>query len=181
MTPKANTVQSDQVLSGTKTTATNGTTEPSEQTPENQNGALYHGELQTENSDSLVVLVPPTASISLGTTVLSRTADPVAVVSAETNVVANRPVDTSVDSDHDGIADYDEVNIYGTDPKKADTNDDGILDGASVLKGIDPIAKGRVEISHEDPRQVMVDARDSKGTILSVKSIAFDLSLLSFP
>ncbi len=34
-----------------------------------------------------------------------------------------------VDSDHDGIADSDEENIYGTDPHKADTDGDGIKDG----------------------------------------------------
>lgn len=43
-----------------------------------------------------------------------------------------------VDTDQDGIGDYDEVNIYGTDPGKADTNGDGVYDGAQILDGGDP-------------------------------------------
>jgi hypothetical protein len=43
------------------------------------------------------------------------------------------------DSDSDGITDYDEVNIYLTDPKKGDTNGDGVLDGQHLLLGTDPL------------------------------------------
>ena len=43
------------------------------------------------------------------------------------------------DSDGDGITDYDEVNIYHTDPKNPDTNGDGILDGQHLLLGTDPL------------------------------------------
>jgi hypothetical protein len=46
-----------------------------------------------------------------------------------------------LDTDNDGITDYDEVNIYRTDPKKTDTNGDGVSDGAQLLAGTDPLAK----------------------------------------
>lgn len=38
-----------------------------------------------------------------------------------------------VDSDDDGVTDYDEINIFGTDPLKRDSNNDGYTDGAAVL------------------------------------------------
>lgn len=36
---------------------------------------------------------------------------------------------TSIDSDGDGVADGDEINIYGTDPLTADSDGDGVSDG----------------------------------------------------
>ncbi len=38
----------------------------------------------------------------------------------------------SIDSDNDGLSDYDEINIYGTDPLDADSDDDLLPDGAEV-------------------------------------------------
>jgi hypothetical protein len=43
------------------------------------------------------------------------------------------------DSDGDGVTDYDEVNIYHTDLKKGDSNNDGVLDGQHLLLGTDPL------------------------------------------
>lgn len=45
-----------------------------------------------------------------------------------------------IDSDGDGLSDWDEVNIYGTDPYNPDTDGDGLSDGDEVLKyGTDPL------------------------------------------
>lgn len=46
--------------------------------------------------------------------------------------------DTLKDSDDDGISDFDEISIYGTDPFSADSDGDGYIDGAEVLSGFDP-------------------------------------------
>lgn len=43
------------------------------------------------------------------------------------------------DSDGDGLSDYDEINIFGSDPYNADSNSDGIEDGEAVLSGRDPV------------------------------------------
>jgi len=45
------------------------------------------------------------------------------------------------DSDKDGLTYYDEY-LYGTNPKKSDTDNDGYNDGDEVHNGYDPIAPG---------------------------------------
>ena len=39
---------------------------------------------------------------------------------------------TNVDTDADGVADGDELNIYGTEPTVADTDGDGVIDGGEL-------------------------------------------------
>jgi len=60
------------------------------------------------------------------------------------------------DSDQDGIADFDEVNIYGTDPKSGDTDKDGVSDGDELLANTDPMSTAavgsKVPIVFEDPK-----------------------------
>lgn len=48
----------------------------------------------------------------------------------------NQPV---VDSDLDGLTDQAEIQRFGTDPRNPDTDADGIMDGAEVIKGTDPL------------------------------------------
>lgn len=44
-----------------------------------------------------------------------------------------------LDSDKDGILDFYEVNVYGTDPNKADTDGDGYHDDMELMWGHDPL------------------------------------------
>ncbi len=44
-----------------------------------------------------------------------------------------------IDTDDDGVADYDELNIYHTDPTNADSDDDGFHDGAELLARTNPM------------------------------------------
>ena len=48
----------------------------------------------------------------------------------------------SVDSDHDGLSDWEESHIYGTDPHDEDTDDDGMEDGEEVMLGRNPNGLG---------------------------------------
>lgn len=44
----------------------------------------------------------------------------------------------SIDSDNDGVTDYDEETLYDTDPTRSDSDSDGIPDGAEIMRGFDP-------------------------------------------
>lgn len=72
------------------------------------------------------------------------------------------------DSDKDGISDYDEVNIYATNPFGADSDGDGFNDGTEILGGYDPkndVAETTVQF--ESPREIGLVRED----ILSIDSI----------
>lgn len=49
-----------------------------------------------------------------------------------------RSVRDAIDTDHDGLSDFEEVNIHQTDPLDNDTDDDGWEDGVEVRQGTDP-------------------------------------------
>ncbi|MBU0722624.1 hypothetical protein KKH46_00175 [Patescibacteria group bacterium] len=56
------------------------------------------------------------------------------------------------DSDKDGISNYDEVNIYNTDPANVDSDGDGYVDGAEILGGFDPTQPAvEATIEYEEP------------------------------
>jgi parallel beta-helix repeat protein len=46
---------------------------------------------------------------------------------------------SGIDSDGDGLTDYDEENIYRTDPENPDTDSDGIGDGEEIENGTNPL------------------------------------------
>jgi len=47
--------------------------------------------------------------------------------------------DPTVDSDHDGLTDWDEKHTYHTDPTNPDSDDDGFTDGDEVDQGTNPL------------------------------------------
>lgn len=50
--------------------------------------------------------------------------------------------DPDVDTDGDGLPDFDEENVWGTDPNNPDTDGDGTNDGDEVMEGDDPKKAG---------------------------------------
>ena len=60
------------------------------------------------------------------------------------------------DTDQDGVTDYDEINIYHTDPASNDTDRDGFTDGAELLSRTNPL--GGLEVT----RGVVGDASTTK-------------------
>lgn len=50
----------------------------------------------------------------------------------------------NIDSDGDGLSDYDEINKYFTDPKNPDTDGDGFTDGAEIKNGYNPCGQGKL-------------------------------------
>ena len=53
------------------------------------------------------------------------------------------------DTDGDGLSDGDEVNVHRTDPLQADTDGDGSNDGQEVAKGSNPTDPGSVPVSDD--------------------------------
>src|SRR2546427_13169559 len=43
-----------------------------------------------------------------------------------------------MDTDHDGLSDYDELYVYHTSPYLEDSDSDGVADGVEVSRGTDP-------------------------------------------
>src|SRR5829696_7309590 len=74
-------------------------------------------------SGTSVDIVPPAAREPVTDTTVDETSEPVAT-----------------DSDGDGVADSDEVDLYGTDPNTWDTDGDGLGDGDELfVAGTDPL------------------------------------------
>lgn len=48
-------------------------------------------------------------------------------------------LDPDADSDEDGLTDWEELFLWGTDPNAADTDGDGLADGAEIEDGSDPL------------------------------------------
>lgn len=55
-----------------------------------------------------------------------------------------------IDTDADGLTDADEINVYYTDPNKADTDGDSYLDGNEITHGYSPLAGKNKKIFEAD-------------------------------
>lgn len=72
------------------------------------------------------------------------------------------------DSDKDGIGDYDEVNLYRTNPFAADTDGDSYIDSIEIKLGYDPLSpKSESLVVYESPKEVGIIRED----ILTVETI----------
>lgn len=69
---------------------------------------------------------------------------------------------THPDSDGDGLSDEDEINQYGTDPDKADTDDDGLDDATEIAYGLDPRNPIIITLSSEPVEGVASDTPEGK-------------------
>ena len=63
-----------------------------------------------------------------------------AVSSTQTTTAKYSNVQTFIpmDSDGDGLKDYDELKVHNSDPSKADTDGDGLVDGLEIQNGLNP-------------------------------------------
>jgi hypothetical protein len=69
---------------------------------------------------------------------------------AEEKALGTNPL--KADTDDDGLTDWAEVKIYHTDPLNPDTDGDGYKDGSEVIKGYDPLKPGNARL-FEVPKQ----------------------------
>jgi len=76
---------------------------------------------------------------------------------------------SATDTDGDGVTDFDETNIFKTDPENADSDSDGFTDGAEIVRGFNPLnAESEAIIQFESPRNSMALVRDD---VLSVDTV----------
>jgi len=73
-----------------------------------------------------------------------------------------------VDSDRDGVSDYDEQNIYRTNPRVADSDSDGVSDSDELLAGTNPLSAGNSQIIYADPNTTGVITKAFKITGVAV-------------
>ena len=64
--------------------------------------------------------------------------------------------DVAVDTDGDGVSDFDENNLYRTDAREVDSDQDGFTDGIEIMRGYDPRnPAGEVAIEYELPQDTI--------------------------
>ncbi len=81
------------------------------------------------------------------------------------------------DTDGDGITDYDEETLYGTDPQNADTDGDGINDGIEIMRGYDPhSAAAEAVMTYESPRDLGFERADVLAIDTVVPVVETDIS-----
>jgi hypothetical protein len=80
-----------------------------------------------------------------------------------------------VDTDDDGLTDWDEENIYGTKPDNPDTDGDGINDGDEIEEGTDPLVANK----SEKPEKSFIDSYWWILLIIAVIIIIFLLFVFS--
>jgi hypothetical protein len=78
--------------------------------------------------------------------------------------------ESSSDKDNDGISDYDESFLFGTNPETPDTDNDGVLDGIEIMGGFNPLdPSSEAIIEYEMPQKSLALIEDE---LLKVETIA---------
>lgn len=111
------------------------------------------------------VTVPETITISepVISTSTNEIASSTEIILPEETPIISAPVTVStIDSDADGLTD-DEEKIVGTDPNKADTDNDGYLDLAEFKSGYDPLVPGK---KTSETSAILNYQIDSKTTVI---------------
>lgn len=80
------------------------------------------------------------------------------------------------DSDKDDVSDYDEINLYHTNPFAADTDGDGYIDSVEIRLGYNPHdSKSESLVTYESPKEEGV-ARPDILVVESVTTLAEDMT-----
>jgi len=80
--------------------------------------------------------------------------------SVSENYYMIRIVSAGVDFDRDGLSDVDEINMYKTDPRREDTDDDGLSDKIEVDGGYDPLVNQKKDEIEE--RELIKDLSEGR-------------------
>ncbi len=78
--------------------------------------------------------------------------------------------ESSSDKDNDGISDYDEQFLYGSNPESPDTDNDGVLDGIEIMGGYNPTdPSAEAVIAYELPQESFAQIENE---LLKVEAVA---------
>ena len=93
------------------------------------------------------------------------------------NILKERVGDSiNSDSDRDGIVDYDEVNLYKTNPFAADTDNDGFIDSAEITLGYNPHNSApEALVTYQSPKETGI-VREDLLTIDTITTLSSDSS-----
>jgi hypothetical protein len=81
------------------------------------------------------------------------------------------------DSDKDEILDYDEINLYKTNPFSADSDNDGYNDNVELVSGFDPLdSKTEAIVVYESPKEVGIVREDLfvVESVISIEKVSED-------
>lgn len=102
----------------------------------------------TDSNSTYVSEIPGLASTTSSGTVASSTvvstldSDSDGLTDEEEKIYGTNPL--AIDTDNDGLSDYEEVKIYHTNPLLSDTDGDGHPDGVEVKNGYNPNGPGKM-------------------------------------
>ncbi len=86
------------------------------------------------------------------------------------------PSDANKDSDNDGLKDWQEIQLYLSDPCKTDSDGDGYLDGEEVTSGYNPIVKAPGDelpgTIPKGPRPLPANLTQALGAMLTQQIVA---------
>ena len=82
-----------------------------------------------------------------------------------------------LDSDKDSISDYDEVNVYDTDPFIADTDGDGHIDSAEITLGYNPNDSSAEALMVYESAKEAGTLRDDVLAVESIATVTDDLDI----
>lgn len=80
-------------------------------------------------------------------------------------ILRGRSEQINKDTDKDGVTDFDEVTLYGTNASNSDTDNDGVLDGVEIMTNFDPLnGSQNTVVSFYSPKDV--NYTDDKNLII---------------
>jgi hypothetical protein len=84
-------------------------------------------------------------------------------------------LDLYTDGDHDGVSDYDETHLYGTNPRDAHSAGDALSDGERIMQGLNPLSTSPEKVTVESP----VGSGTESQTIFEVTDIHVEQNVVS--
>ena len=118
-----------------------------------QNGTIRGAGTYLSGTSATLTAIPDPGYLFTGWTGnASGTDNPLSLTMDENQTVGAVFSQDQRDLDADGLSNYQELVLHGTDPNDADTDGDGFNDGQEVAEGSDPADAGSVPVTNENRR-----------------------------